>query len=113
MLHESFPDIIKKLPSADISIDGVQAWIAQGKKFQIVFFEIEAGKKIPPHNHEAQFGIVVEGEMTLTINGKAKRCRKGDTYYIPKGVTHQAEFHKFFRAIDFFDEPARYKSKEV
>lgn len=113
MVHESFPDIIKKLPSADISIDGVQAWIAQGKNSQIVFFEIEAGKLIPPHSHEAQYGIVVEGEMTLTIDGRAKRYRKGDTYYIPKGVSHQAEFHKFFRAIDFFDEPARYKLKSV
>jgi quercetin dioxygenase-like cupin family protein len=111
MIQELFPDIIKALPKADISIEGVQAWIAQGKDFQIVFFEITAGVSLPPHSHSAQFGIVIEGEMTLTINGKAKQCRKGDSYYIPEGAIHQAEIHTFFQALDFFAEPARYKPK--
>lgn len=111
MTSDSFPEIIKTLPRADISIDGVQAWIAQGKEFQIVFFEIKAGILLPPHSHSAQYGIVIEGEMTLTISGKAKRYRKGDTYYIPEGAIHQAEIHTFFRALDFFAEPARYKPK--
>lgn len=111
MTHDSFPEIIKALPRADISIDGVQAWIAQGKAFQIVFFEINAGASVPHHSHAAQYGIVIKGEMTLTINGKAKRYKKGDTYYIPEGAIHQAEIHTFFRALDFFAEPARYKPK--
>ena len=106
-----YPEIISNLPEADINIPGVQGWIAQGKNFQIVFFEIEPVGKIPPHHHGAQFGIVLEGEMSLTMNNETKKYKKGDTYYIPNGVIHQAEFHSFFRAVDFFEDSNRYTSK--
>ncbi|UCG89711.1 MAG: cupin domain-containing protein [Candidatus Heimdallarchaeota archaeon] len=111
MLRNRFPDIIKSLPLADISMEGVKGWIAQGKDFQIVFFEIEPTGILPPHSHSAQWGIVVEGEMSLTIAGETKKYTKGDSYYIPESTVHQAEFHTKFRALDFFAEPERYKTK--
>ncbi|MFX1504978.1 MAG: cupin domain-containing protein [Promethearchaeota archaeon] len=110
MVKNRFPDIISSLPIADISIEGIKGWIAQGKDFQIVFFEIEPGK-IPAHSHSAQWGIVIEGEMTLTIEGETKKYEKGDSYYIPEGAIHYAEFHTFIRALDFFADPQRYESK--
>jgi mannose-6-phosphate isomerase-like protein (cupin superfamily) len=106
-----YPKIIKSLPKIDIHLSGVQGWLAQGKDFQIVFFEIEPTDILPPHKHKAQWGIVIEGEMSLTIGGETKRYKKGDSYYIPEGVEHQAEFHTHFKALDFFAEPARYKIK--
>ncbi|MHA1448986.1 MAG: cupin domain-containing protein [Candidatus Hodarchaeales archaeon] len=112
MTAESYPEIIRNLPEADVSLPGVQAWIAQGKEFQVVFFEIEPTGALPPHSHSAQFGIVIEGEMTLTIDGKSKKYVKGDSYYIPEGIVHQAEFHTSFRAMDFFAEPSRYSIKK-
>ncbi|MFX1285791.1 MAG: cupin domain-containing protein [Promethearchaeota archaeon] len=111
MLRNTFPDIITSLPKADIAMEGVKGWIAQGKDFQIVFFEIEPTGILPPHSHSAQWGIVIEGEMSLTIAGETKKYTKGDNYYIPEGAVHQAEFHTHFRALDFFAEPERYKSK--
>ena len=110
MVQNKFPKIITSLPEADIPIEGVQGWIAQGKDSQVVFFEIEPGE-IPPHSHSAQWGIVIEGEITLTIEGETRKYRKGDHYYIPEGATHYAECHTFVRALDFFAEPHRYKSK--
>ena len=104
-----FPEIITSLLEAEIPIEGVQGWIAQGKDFQIVFFEIEPGK-IPPHSHSAQWGIVIEGEMTLTIQGESKKYKKGDSYYIPEGAIHHAECHTHVRALDFFAEPHRYNT---
>lgn len=112
MTEDPYPKIITSLPKADIPLPGVVGWIAQGRDFQIVFFDIEPVGTLPPHSHSAQFGIVIEGEMTLTIGEEAKRYSKGDTYYIPEGVVHQAEFHTYFRALDFFAEPDRYKPKE-
>ncbi|UCE15057.1 MAG: cupin domain-containing protein [Candidatus Heimdallarchaeota archaeon] len=111
MSKESYPEIITSLPEADIPLPGVVGWIAQGKDFQIVFFDIEPTGTLPPHSHSAQYGVVLEGEMTLTIAGKARKYTKGDTYYIPEGVVHQAEFQTHFRAIDFFAETDRYKPK--
>jgi quercetin dioxygenase-like cupin family protein len=106
-----YPEIITNLPKADIDIPGIQGWIAQGIDFQIAFFEIEPVGKIPPHSHGEQFGIVLEGEMSLTIGKDTKKYKKGDTYYIPNGVVHQAEFHSFFRAMDFFKDATRYNTR--
>ncbi|MFX0124211.1 MAG: cupin domain-containing protein [Candidatus Hodarchaeota archaeon] len=111
MAKSKFPKIITSLPQARISIEGIQGWIAQGEDFQIVFFEIEPGK-LPAHSHSAQWGIVIEGEMSLTIGEETKNYQKGDNYYIPEGVIHQAEFHTHFRALDFFAESERYKLKK-
>jgi len=109
--EESYPDCIKSLPEAKISLPGVQGWVAQGNEFQIVFFEIEPIGSIPPHSHKAQFGIVFEGEMMLTMGEETKLYKKGGTYYIPEGVVHRAEFSTFFRAMDFFSENNRYETE--
>jgi mannose-6-phosphate isomerase-like protein (cupin superfamily) len=109
MTHGSYPSIIKTLPKVKINLYGVEAWLAQGDSFQIVFFEIQPGTTIPPHSHKGQFGIVLEGEMTLTIGDNKHHLKAGDSYHIPENVTHHATFQTFVRAIDFFDEPNRYQ----
>jgi len=54
---------------------------------------------------------MVEGEMSLTIEEKSKKYRKGDWYYIPEGVVHSATFLTRVNVIDVFDDPERYKIK--
>ena len=106
---EHYPDCIKALPKAKIPMEGVQAWIAQGDAFQVAFFEIEPIGIVPPHSHSAQYGFVIEGEMLLTVGDETKLYKRGDSYYIPEGVVHSAEFKTYFRAMDFFAEPSRYE----
>ena len=106
-----FPDMIKNLPEADIPFKGVRGWILQGKNQQVVFMDIDPIGEVSEHTHSAQFGVVLEGEMSLTIGGETKRYRKGDTYFIPEGVPHSAVFHSPFRVIDIFDEKQRYRTK--
>ena len=110
MNKPTYPEIIKRLPRVKHSMEGVEGWLAQGKDFQIVFFEIEPTAKVPPHSHSAQFGVVMEGEMTLTIGDKTKSYSKGDTYSIPADVVHHAQFRSFTLAMDFFAEPSRYET---
>ena len=107
-----FHEIIKKLPEADISFRGVKGWISQGPAHQVAFLEIEPIGRVPEHSHGAQWGIVVEGEMELTIDGHTRRYRNGDSYFIPAGVIHSANFRKKTLAIDFFDETERYPLKK-
>ncbi len=111
MSVESYPDCIRKLPKAKVPFQGVQAWIAQGDEFQIGFFEIEPIGVVSPHSHKAQYGFVIEGEMELTIGGVTKEYKKGDSYYIPEGVVHSAEFKTLCRVMDFFAEPERYETE--
>jgi len=111
MTRAGFPEMITHLPEADISIPGVRGWISQAAEHQVVFFEIDPIGDIPPHSHAEQWGIVVEGEMELTIGVETRRYRPGDSYYIPAGVVHSATFLSHVRAIDVFAESERYKTK--
>jgi quercetin dioxygenase-like cupin family protein len=103
--------MIRDLPEVDLSLDGVKGWLLQSTDKQIVFFDIQAGAVVPPHSHCAQFGIMLEGEMELTISGETRAYQKGDTYFIPDGAVHSARFPSHINAIDIFDAPDRYKAK--
>ncbi len=111
-LKHDFPKIITSLPEADIEFEGVRGWIAQGDNHQIVFFEIESSAEVSEHSHNAQWGIVVKGEMELTIEGKTEVYRKGDEYFIPTHAKHSAKFLTKCRVIDFFTDKTRYKPKQ-
>jgi len=108
---ESFPEFVESLPEVDIAIEGVRGWLLQAGGRQVVFFDIEPIGAIPPHSHGAQWGVVLEGEMELRIGTDTRIYRRGDSYFIPAGVEHAATCLSRFRAIDFFDEPARYQPR--
>jgi quercetin dioxygenase-like cupin family protein len=110
-LKFNFPKNITSLPEADIRFKGVKGWIAQGDRHQVVFFRVGQSAEVPEHSHKDQWGIVVEGEMELTIEGKANIYRKGDEYFIPSQAKHSAKFLTECRIIDFFSENARFKPK--
>ena len=111
MAVSTYPDFITGLPQVEVPKAGVRGWLSQASDHQVVFFEIEPIGEIPPHSHGEQWGIVVEGEMELTIGGETQRYRPGDSYYIPAGVEHSATFLTHFRAIDVFADADRYKPK--
>lgn len=111
-IHVLYSRMIKDLPEADTPFKGLKAWISQAKDHQIVFFDIEPIGEVSEHSHGAQWGIVLEGEMQLTIGGRKKIYRKGDSYYIPDKVPHSATFNCKTKIIDFFNDSARYKIKK-
>jgi quercetin dioxygenase-like cupin family protein len=106
-----FPEMIRGLPEIDIPLEGIRGWLLQGPTSQAVFFDIEPVGTIPPHSHCAQWGIVVAGEMQLTIGDESKLYRAGDWYYIPAGVVHSASFPARVQVIDVFDDPGRYQAR--
>ncbi|MCW3986130.1 MAG: cupin domain-containing protein [Candidatus Bathyarchaeota archaeon] len=107
-----FPTVITDLPEADMPFQGVKAWILQSEKHQLIFFEMQPTTLVPEHSHSyPQWGMVIEGEMKLTINGKTKTIKKGEDYLIPAKTKHQAKFLTKTRVIDFFSEKNRYKTK--
>ena len=110
-MADFYPDLVSSLPDADIPVAGVQGKLLQGEYGQVVFFDLAANAKVPPHAHGAQWGVVLEGTMELTIGGKARTYRKGDAYYIPAGITHAAIFITRSKALDFFADKDRYRIK--
>jgi quercetin dioxygenase-like cupin family protein len=106
-----FPAIITQLPEVDIHFPGVRGWLLLGDDHQIGFFEYFQAADAGEHAHGAQWGVIVEGEMDLTIGGKTETLRAGDTYYIPAGVMHGARWKGPLKSIDFFNDRDRYKAK--
>ena len=113
MANSPFPKMLTKLPHADITFKGVKGWLSQAKDHQLVFMDIAPIGEVAPHAHGAQWGIVVDGEMELTIGGKKHVFGKGDSYFIPKGTVHSARFTTRTFVIDFFADRNRYKAKKT
>jgi quercetin dioxygenase-like cupin family protein len=107
-----YPEMIRNLPQIDIPMEGIRGWLLQSPDRQVVFFDIQPVGKIPPHSHCSQWGMVIEGEMSLTIGGETDVYRKGDWYFIPAGTEHSATFPTRVHVMDIFDAPDRYKIKK-
>jgi len=105
--------MIRNLPEADIPIDGIKAYISQSDLHQILFMEFENNFEVPEHSHSAQWGVVVSGEIELTIEGKKRKFIKGESYFIPEGAIHSAKIRAGYSDITFFDEPQRYHKRKT
>ena len=110
-MSDIFPKPIINLPEADIPIEGIKAYLSQSDTHQIIFMEFKKDVDLSEHSHAAQIGIVLEGQIDLTIDGKKKTYTKGDRYYIPDGVLHSGKIYAGYADITFFDEPDRYSMK--
>lgn len=111
-LNILYSNMLTKLPEANIAFKGLKGWVSQGENHQIVFFDIEAIGEVAEHKHGAQWGLVLEGEMELTIGGVTNTYKNGESYYVPENVLHSAVFIKRTKLIDFFVDKDRYKLKD-
>ncbi len=60
-----------------------------GERMLLSLVDLDAHAIIPPHSHpHEQMGMVVRGEMELTIAGETRVVRAGDVYVMPGGVEH-------------------------
>ena len=107
-----YPEFIANLPEAALPVAGAEARLLAGKDGQAVFFTLPEGFVIPPHSHCAQWGVVLSGELELTIAGEKRTYRKGDTYFIADQQIHEASCTTEVHAVDFFADPNRYAAKE-
>ena len=106
-----FPEPIRKLPEADIPLDGITAYLSQAENHQIIFMHFEKDVDLPEHQHNAQVGYVLEGRIELTIDVHTKIYKKGDNYYIPTNIKHSGKIFAGYADITFFDESNRYSKK--
>ncbi len=104
-----FPNIITDCPQADIPIDGLTSYLLQCINHRIIFMIFENDVDVPEHSHEAQWDVVLCGEIELTINGKKQIFKKGDTYFISKNVPHSDRIKAGYKDLTLFNQKDRYK----
>lgn len=87
-------------------VAGVFAKTFWGEKMLLSHVLIKAGAVVPLHHHEhEQIGIVLEGEMTITIDGdqRIRILKAGDSFVIPGNVPHTVTAHAGdVRLVDVF-----------
>ena len=108
-----FPDPIRRLPEADIPLEGISAYLSQGPEHQVIFMEFEEDTELPEHSHESQVGFVLRGRIDLVIAGEKRTYEKGDIYHIPRDVPHSGFIRAGYADITFFDQKDRYKPKKT
>ncbi len=74
--------------------------------------EFAPGAGVPAHAHpHEQLGHVLEGELTLSIDGVEHLLGPGDAYQIPGGVKHAARSDRRCLVMDVF-QPLREDYRE-
>lgn len=72
-------------------VSGIHARTFWGDKLMLVVVDIDAHAVLPIHSHpHEQGGLMIKGELELTIDGEKRLLREGDLYLIPGGVEHSA-----------------------
>ena len=109
---KKFPDIISQHPTADIPLEGVTSHLVQAGQQQFVFMHFAKDVELPDHFHEAQWGIVLDGQTELTIDGQKRIFTKGDSYFIDKNVIHSGKIKAGYSDLTLFNQADRYKIKK-
>ena len=110
-----FPAFVRALPRANYTADGaggIRGYVLGGGEFQVVFNENDEEVVFSPHRHAQSFGIVLQGECELVIDGVSTTFRAGQTYHVPGGVEHFARQSAGYKDIVIFKERSRVPTHE-
>jgi len=68
---------------------GIRSKLESGSNLTMAFMEIAANKEGTAHDHPFdQCGIVIEGEIEMSISEEKKLLKPMETYFIPAGIKH-------------------------
>jgi quercetin dioxygenase-like cupin family protein len=68
---------------------GIWSKLESGSNLTMAFMEIAPNKEGTTHDHPFdQCGIVIEGEIEMSVGEEKRLLRSMETYFIPAGVKH-------------------------
>lgn len=105
MVEREWPGFIaEELPRAEVPVPGLDARIVDDGRCQVALFTFADAGAVPEHTHADKWGIVVAGEMELTVDGSTEVVRAGGSYFVPAGIAHGARVEGGTRIIEIFAE---------
>ena len=70
---------------------GITMWPLGGTNLMVNLVRVEPGAEVPLHQHsQEQGGTVIEGSISMTIDGETREMRVGDIYIAPPNSVHGA-----------------------
>ena len=78
-----------KILNLDEFRPGIRSSVESGSTLTMAFMEIAPNKEGMAHDHPFdQCGIVIEGEIEMSVGEEKKLLKPMETYFIPAGVKH-------------------------
>lgn len=80
--------------------------LSWGERLMVVQVTLEAGAVVPAHRHpHEQITYVVEGELSMEVEGRTYVLGAGDSLLFPGNVEHGATALKRTLVVDTFSPP--------
>lgn len=97
-----WPTFVESWPETRMEFDGLRGWALKHERGFAIFMAADRDVRIPMHHHGAQWGIVLQGEMELTVADQTRVYRRGEAHFIPEGVDHEALLRAGWRGLYLF-----------
>ena len=98
----NYPDRVRTLPLYDGRFDAYRLAAAGA---DVLSASYPAGPHIPAHTHATDnHGVIIRGELLLSIEGRTEHYGVGDWYHVPAGVEHAAAFEQETEEIEIWFE---------
>lgn len=95
-----YPNRIRQLEAYDGRFD---AYRLRAEGAEVLFASYPAATAIPAHRHDTDnYGVIIRGELVLTMNGDTMRFGVGDWYHVPAGAEHAARFDVETDEVEFW-----------
>lgn len=95
-----YPDKIRELELYDGRFD---AYRLKAQGAEVLFASYQAGMEIATHCHDTDnYGVIIRGELIVTMQGETKRYAVGDWYHVPAFCEHSARFEVDTDEIEFW-----------
>ena len=107
MSTASYPAFFDKLSKLSIPAEIARAWVMTDRA-QVLFYEVVEGSRSDDLAEGAEWGLILEGQVDITIDGETTSYHKGDTYLIPGGVPNHKVNHPGVIGIDVFEQSDRF-----
>lgn len=95
-----FPKLLHELPRFE---GPFEAFKLEAKDCDVLFASYPKGTVIPEHDHDTEnVGVITQGELILTVNGREQRYGPGQWYHLPAKKKHAARFEVETSEIEFW-----------